>query len=156
MLYAIIFTSLLIVLYLLHIYLSNKGLYETFVDKATSVVDLNTDALKKNLDPVNLNPVNLNPVNLTPEALPNLEILDKYQQEDYDGNLCSLYSSQPMKLNEKCNSLTEGNCKVTSCCVWLNGKSCQAGDASGPTFRTKDGKPIDVDNYYFMGKFYGK
>jgi hypothetical protein len=146
MLYFIIFTSLLILLYLLHIYLSNKGLYETFKDKATSVVDLNTEALKKNLVPVNL----------TPEALPNLEILDKYQQEDYDGNLCSLYSSQPMNLNEKCNSLTEGNCKVTSCCVWLNGKSCQAGDASGPTFRTKDGKPIDVDNYYFMGKFYGK
>jgi hypothetical protein len=66
------------------------------------------------------------------------------------GSLCSLYASQPQVLNGKCGTLTEKNCNATSCCIWLNGASCVAGDASGPTFRTSKGKPIDVKSYSYQ------
>lgn len=72
------------------------------------------------------------------------------------GSLCTQYATQPQILNEKCGSLTEKNCNVTSCCVWLNGKSCVAGNFSGPTFRTTKGKPIDVQYYSYQGKVIGK
>jgi len=68
------------------------------------------------------------------------------------GSLCTQYSTQPQVLNEKCGTLTEKNCNVTSCCVWLNGSSCVAGDSSGPTFRTTKGKPIDVKTYSYQNK----
>ena len=62
-------------------------------------------------------------------------------------SICSVYSSKPAELNSKCGSLTETNCKATSCCVWLNGETCVAGNAQGPTFLTKNGKNIDVKTY---------
>jgi hypothetical protein len=66
------------------------------------------------------------------------------------GSLCTLYGTQPLVLNEKCGALTEKNCNATSCCVWLNGTSCVAGNASGPTFRTTKGKPIEVKTYSYQ------
>ena len=72
------------------------------------------------------------------------------------GSLCTQFAAQPQVLNEKCGSLTEKNCNVTSCCVWLNGTSCVAGDANGPTFRTTKGKPIDVQYYSYQGKVIGE
>jgi len=62
-------------------------------------------------------------------------------------SICSVYSSKPAELNSKCGSLTETNCNTTSCCVWLNGETCVAGNAQGPTFLTKNGKNIDVKTY---------
>jgi hypothetical protein len=62
-------------------------------------------------------------------------------------SLCSIYASKPQELNNKCSILSEKNCNATSCCLWLNGHSCVAGNASGPTFRTKNGKKLDI-NYY--------
>jgi len=72
------------------------------------------------------------------------------------GSLCTLYGTQPLVLNEKCGALTEKNCNATSCCVWLNGTSCVAGNASGPTFRTTKGKPIEVQYYSYQGKVIGE
>lgn len=69
-------------------------------------------------------------------------------------SLCSLYASKPTELNSKCNSLTETNCNTTSCCVWLNGEKCVAGNSQGPTFLTTNGKNIDIKNYSFMGKMF--
>ena len=78
--------------------------------------------------------------------------IESFSNSDITGNsLCSMYSSNPSELNSKCGSLTETNCNSTSCCGWLNGNSCVAGDALGPTFRTKQGKNIDISSYYFMG-----
>jgi hypothetical protein len=68
------------------------------------------------------------------------------------GSLCSLYGSQPQVLNTKCGLLTETNCNATSCCGWLNGSTCVAGDRNGPTFRTSKGKPIDIQTYSFQNK----
>lgn len=67
-------------------------------------------------------------------------------------NLCTLYASQPKTLDTKCSALTESNCNVTSCCGWLNGSKCVAGNADGPTFRTNQGKPIEVKSYLYQGK----
>ena len=71
-------------------------------------------------------------------------------------SFCSLYVSKPQELNAKCSTLTEQNCNATSCCVWLNGASCVAGDANGPTFRTKAGKDIDVKYYAYKNSVMGK
>ena len=74
--------------------------------------------------------------------------IENFSSDDITGNsLCSMYASNPAELNRKCNSLTEINCNSTSCCGWLNGNSCVAGDALGPTFRTKQGKNIDIKSY---------
>lgn len=73
-----------------------------------------------------------------------------------EDSLCSLYSSQPKELNDKCGSLTEKNCNSTSCCLWLNGSSCVAGNVNGPTFRSKNGKDIDVKYYSYKNKLTGK
>ena len=60
-------------------------------------------------------------------------------------------------MQEKCGKLTETNCNKTSCCVWLNNNKCVPGDKNGPTFKTdKSGNNIDVVNFYFNNKCYGK
>jgi hypothetical protein len=127
----IFYISLIFILILVGIYLMNRDNIESFTaqDKPDML---------------------LTPDNLSSEIVKN-DIEIGVGSE----NLCSLYSSQPMKLNEKCGSLTEGNCNVTSCCVWLNGKSCVAGNANGPTFRTNKNVPIEILNYSFMGKLSG-
>ena len=74
--------------------------------------------------------------------------IENFSSDDITGeSICSLYSSKPSELNSKCNSLTETNCNATSCCGWLNGSSCVAGNAQGPTFRTKNGKNIEINTY---------
>jgi hypothetical protein len=79
-------------------------------------------------------------------------------------DFCNQFSSQSDVLDKQCNKLTEHNCNTTSCCVWLNGKKCVAGNESGPTFLTtktdNKEKPLDVDvdvaYYYYKDKCYGK
>ena len=98
------------------------------------------------------------------ETFVSKDIIDKNIDKNIDADamtsagaitgesLCTLYSSQPMELNNKCNMLTKQNCNSTSCCGWLNGSSCVAGGANGPTFRTTKGQAIEVKSYSYMGK----
>jgi hypothetical protein len=61
-------------------------------------------------------------------------------------------------MEESCNSLTYDNCNKVSCCGWLKSKSktkCVYGNKSGPTFKTFDGKPIEIDEYYHNNICYG-
>ena len=67
----------------------------------------------------------------------------------YSDGLCDKYSSQPHILDKHCNDLTETNCKATSCCGWLNNESCVAGDKSGPTFQSINGKEIITNKWEF-------
>jgi len=67
-------------------------------------------------------------------------------------SFCITNTTNPQDLNNKCGVLTEKNCNLTSCCLWLNGSSCVAGNANGPTFKTKDGKNIDIKNYSYQNK----
>jgi hypothetical protein len=58
---------------------------------------------------------------------------------------------------QNCNKLTKGNCDVSDCCIFLNGKKCVAGNAHGPVYRSDDdGNKLDIDKYYFKKKCYGK
>lgn len=70
---------------------------------------------------------------------------------------CSSLIHDSHKRESGCNKLTKGNCQSSDCCVFLNGKKCVAGNANGPVYRSNDnGDKIDVDNYYFKSKCYGK
>ena len=78
-----------------------------------------------------------------------------------EDNFCKFYESDESagNLEEACNSLTNSNCKNTSCCVLAKtGKKekCYAGGNSGPTFKSDNsGNKLDFDSYYYMNKCYG-
>ena len=66
------------------------------------------------------------------------------------------YSDSCLDLNNKCENLTSANCKLTDCCVLVNGNKCVAGNSQGPTFLTnQDGSKINMDYYYYQGKCIG-
>jgi hypothetical protein len=59
-------------------------------------------------------------------------------------------------LEQSCNSLTNYNCNLTSCCVWTSDQKCKSGNAGGPTFNSDTkGKSLPLDYYYFQNKCYG-
>ena len=70
----------------------------------------------------------------------------------FSDGFCQKNASDPHKIEKDCNTLTEKNCKSTSCCIWAktgSGHKCVAGGKLGHTFKTDDkGKDIDVDHYY--------
>ena len=70
---------------------------------------------------------------------------------------CNALMHNSHKREQACNELTKENCQSSDCCVFLNGKKCVAGNANGPVYRSDEkGNIIDVDNYYFKSKCYGK
>jgi len=89
------------------------------------------------------------------ETFKNNIDLDNLDSVIDGGDICSKHISKPMKLHETCQTLSSKSCNATSCCIWLNGKSCVAGDSSGPTFRTNKGKKIEVDYYSYQNKEFG-
>ena len=64
-------------------------------------------------------------------------------------------SNSGAALEKACNSLTQGNCGRTSCCVWTSDGKCKAGNANGPTFNTNAVGKTSIIDYYFQGKCYG-
>ena len=77
---------------------------------------------------------------------------------DNTASFCTSHDNLPSgsNLEESCNNLTNENCNSVSCCVLLNGEKCVAGDADGPTFKTKtDGSKNNIDFYYYQNKCYG-
>lgn len=75
---------------------------------------------------------------------------------EYKEDICTKYQGDYGKINEKCNRLSNENCKIPSCCVLLNDSKCAAGNIHGPTYLTEQGKSIDYDYYHYKGKCYGK
>lgn len=69
-------------------------------------------------------------------------------------SICSS-KNDPSEINSMCNQLTNKNCKVSSCCVVLNGNKCVGGNADGPTFHSENGEKINVDYYYYKNKCFG-
>lgn len=73
-----------------------------------------------------------------------------------DTSFCNKYQRNPNSLEGACKKLTNENCKMSSCCVLVNGSKCSAGGASGPIYKTDDkGQPMQLDNYYYKNKCYG-
>jgi len=69
------------------------------------------------------------------------------------------------EIEEVCKTYTKkAQCTKTKCCVWAHhnrvdgddGYECIHGDESGSTYKTKDGKQLDIDHWYYMTKCYGK
>ena len=69
-----------------------------------------------------------------------IEAFDKTKMSDYANGLCDKYSSNPELIEQTCNKLTKGNCKVPSCCGWLNDIKCVAGNKNGPTYLLEKNK----------------
>ena len=79
-----------------------------------------------------------------------------YENMDNIGSLCDSKNSKA-DIEQDCNSLTEGNCKSVGCCIYLNNEKCVSGNQHGPQFQTdQNGERIQVDNYYYKEKCYGK
>jgi hypothetical protein len=71
-------------------------------------------------------------------------------------SFCKAFEGNSAQLETACGGLTTDNCKNSNCCVWANGNKCSAGGVTGPTYKTDaDGKPITVDNFFYMNKCYG-
>jgi hypothetical protein len=68
--------------------------------------------------------------------------------------ICSNTKS-PSEINSLCNQLTKKNCKLSSCCVLLNGEKCVGGNKEGPTFYSEKEKKINIDYYYYKDKCFG-
>ena len=69
---------------------------------------------------------------------------------------CESHRGSSDILEKSCGSLTENNCKNTSCCVFTSDSKCVAGGKNGPTFNTdKNGKTIALNYYYNLNKCYG-
>jgi len=77
--------------------------------------------------------------------------IEKFETADA---ICSSQRS-PSEINSLCNQLTQNNCKVSSCCVLLNGDKCVGGSKDGPTFHTENKKKLNFDYYYYKNKCFG-
>jgi hypothetical protein len=82
--------------------------------------------------------------------LKKIVTIEAFGGSDFSDGLCSTYSNDPPTLEQKCNTLSEKNCKLTSCCGWLNKTKCVAGNSDGPNYHSKDGKPITISSWDFM------
>ena len=71
---------------------------------------------------------------------------------DPAGDFCKTHTGSSHTLIESCGKLTNQNCNLTSCCVMLNGKKCVPGNKDGPTFKSLNGEPIEIDYYYYQNK----
>ena len=75
-------------------------------------------------------------------------------------SFCEHYQTVPAELKSEAEKLTKENCINTKCTIYATTKDgtskCVAGNESGPTYKTEDGVTVDIDNYYYMNKCYGK
>ena len=60
---------------------------------------------------------------------------------------CNKYTGT--QLETKCSELTEDNCNITDCCVFVNGVKCMAGSATGP----KNTVALNKDTDYYLYKY---
>ena len=61
---------------------------------------------------------------------------------------CNTYSHSSKLLEEKCNNLSHNNCYLAKCCGVLNRLKCVTGHPDGPTYLTKNQRPIAIDSWH--------
>ena len=59
------------------------------------------------------------------------------------------------EINTKCKGLSNSNCSITNCCIFLNGNKCVSGGENGPTYLTEDGVDVITKYYIYKNKCYG-
>lgn len=100
--------------------------------------------------------INLNETeNKTIQKVVTIEAIESFDNKLTGESLCSS-KTIPSEQNSLCNQLTQKNCQVAGCCVWLNGNKCVGGSKDGPTYQTKNGEKINIDYYYYKEKCFGK
>ena len=76
---------------------------------------------------------------------------------DFAKSFCESNQLSGEDSQKKCQTLTQNNCRSTSCCIWTSNEKCHAGGEDGLLFNTdSNGKLIDLDYYYFKDTCYGK
>lgn len=63
-------------------------------------------------------------------------------------------NSSLVDIDNKCKTLSDKNCSIATCCVFLNGEKCVGGTSSGPTFLSIKGENVDVKYYRHKTKVY--
>lgn len=82
--------------------------------------------------------------------LKKIVTIEAFGGSDFSNGLCSTYSNDPTTLEKKCNTLSEKNCKLTTCCGLLNKTKCVAGNSTGPNYHSNGDKPITISSWDFM------
>ena len=97
--------------------------------------------------------INLNPPKHT--HIEKVVTIENFDSKFSDG-LCQLNAGEPHKIEADCNTLHEDNCRATSCCIWINGQKCVAGNERGPRYHTDNNKDrINIDYFYYKDKCLG-
>jgi len=73
------------------------------------------------------------------------------------GGFCSQYATNPLRMEQKCNSIDNVTCASTDCCVLFGGSKCVSGNDKGPYMKSvfTDPSVVNKDVYYFKGNCYG-
>jgi hypothetical protein len=139
------------------IYKKEKHSFDA-LDGDYTINDIATNIMNNNKDEIDWNRVYVDDtsktvLNVLPR--PNNSIMDPYGRKgilnsEFKEDICKKYVSDTKKKNEKCKELSTENCKLTDCCILLNGTKCVAGSMNGPIFLTEDG--VEVDQRYFFYK----
>ena len=124
--------------------------------------DIATDIMNKSTDEINWPRVYVDDSSKLFAVIPNpsISIEDLYGNKgilnsDFKEDICTKYLGNSNNINKKCNQLSATNCKMTDCCVLLNGTKCVAGNINGPTYLTENGKEIDQLYFYYKDICYG-
>jgi len=83
---------------------------------------------------------------------PNIIDNSFFMGNKFSDAFCDKYQGTS-QLGEKCESLTEDNCNLTDCCVFVNGNKCMAGGANGPS--NIPGVAKDSDYYFHKYQCHG-
>lgn len=126
-------------------YSSNVPFYKAHFSEIIAVVVIILGALTL----LALLGINLNESKDT--RLQKVVTIEKFEVGDA---ICSS-NRTPSEINSLCNQLTQKNCKVSSCCVLLEGNKCVGGSKDGPTFRTENKEKLNFDYYYYKNKCFG-
>lgn len=114
---------------------------------------------------VTLNNIDTNPPNESEKQVTREFTIEGFDgsndESELDVDPCNYHDNDLGKVESYCRSLTEGNCKLSNCCVYTfnsedesDGK-CVAGDKDGATFKEDDnGDDLNFDYYYYKNKKY--
>lgn len=84
-----------------------------------------------------------------------IEGLDDKPMPQLDTAFCeSSAKSSLIDIDKKCQTLSDKNCSLVSCCIFLNGEKCVGGSSAGPTYLSVNGENVDVKYYRHKTKVY--
>lgn len=91
----------------------------------------------------------------TGETLVKTVVIEGMEEEEGDKTMPKLEdafcepsaNSSLFDIDKKCKTLSDKNCSLVGCCVFLNGEKCVGGSSAGPTYLSVNGENVDVKYY---------